>query len=305
MSDDIFLTDGGLETTLVFHGGINLPEFAAFVLLKNDEGHDVLVKYFRKYLSIAKKHNVGFILESATWRSNSDWGKKLGYTGDALANINRKAIQLLQELRDKYETDKSRIVISGCIGPRGDGYDVGKKMTEEEAQKYHATQISTFSETEADMVSAFTMTHAEEAIGIARAAKHSGMPVVISFTVETDAKLPSGQNLKDAVEQVDKATENAPSYYMINCAHPTHFKDALTGGEPWVNRIRGIRANASTMSHAELDEAEELDDGNPAELGSQYSELRNSLINFNVLGGCCGTDHRHVEEICKACTPKL
>lgn len=305
MSGDIFLTDGGLETTLVFHEGINLPEFAAFVLLENEEGRNTLRKYFRKYLSIAKERNVGFILESATWRSNLDWGEKIGYTSEALANINHKAIQLLQELRDEYETDKFKIVISGCVGPRGDGYNVGKKMKEEDAQKYHATQISTFSETEADMVSAFTMTYAEEAIGIARAAKHSGMPVVISFTVETDGKLPSGQKLKDAIEQVDKATENAPSYYMINCAHPTHFKETLTGSELGMNRIRGIRANASTMSHAELDEAEKLDDGNPSELGSQYNELRNSLINLNVLGGCCGTDHRHVEEICKACTPKL
>jgi S-methylmethionine-dependent homocysteine/selenocysteine methylase len=176
-------------------------------------------------------------------------------------------------------------------------------MTEEAGERYHAMQAATFRDAEADMVTAITMTYAAEAIGVTRAAQAAGMPVVISFTVETDGRLPSGQTVREAIEQVDDATGHGPAYYMINCAHPTHFAGALAAGGPWLERIRGLRANASSKSHAELDEATELDDGNPVELARQYREQRGKLQKLNVLGGCCGTDHRHVEEICKACMP--
>ncbi len=300
ISDDLFLTDGGIETTLIFHDGFELPHFAAFNLLKHDKGYEALSRYFSTYSSIAKNYGVGFILESVTWRTSSDWGTKLGYSAEELAESNHMAIELLNDIRTEYEDKATRMVISGCIGPRGDGYNPADFMTEQEAKSYHRTQIETFSKSNADMVSALTMTYTEEAIGIVQAAKSVDMPVVISFTVETDGKLPSGQSLKEAIEKVDEATNNGPAYYMINCAHPTHFKDALAASEPWLQRIRGVRANASTKSHAELDEAEELDDGNPVELGSQYRELKDMLSNLNVIGGCCGTDHRHIEEICKA-----
>ena len=163
------------------------------------------------------------------------------------------------------------------------------------------TKIETFSKTDADMLSVLTLNYVQEAVGIARAAKAFNMPAVISFTVETDGKLPTGQTLKNAIEQVEDETDQAPAYYMINCAHPTHFEDIVSSGEPWLQKIRSLRANSSTCSHAELDEAEELDDGNPEELGAQYRELRKKLPNLNVLGGCCGTDHRHIEAICEAC----
>lgn len=301
LSGGVFLTDGGLETTLIFHDGIELPGFAAFDLLKNHEGRAHLYKYFSDYAAIARESNLGIVLESPTWRANPEWGKKLGYSEEALTEINRRSIELLQLVRNEYETEKARVVISGCIGPRGDGYKPGEMMNEEEAEQYHSVQIKTFSETDADLVSAFTITYAEEAIGLARAARSAGMPVVISFTVETDGKLPSGQTLKEAIEKVDAATDNAPAYYMINCAHPAHFENALSSGEPWVKRIHGIRANASIKSHAELDEAEQLDEGNPVELGRQFRELTAKHDHLNVLGGCCGTDHRHIEEISKSC----
>ncbi|MBC7882223.1 MAG: homocysteine S-methyltransferase family protein [Anaerolineae bacterium] len=303
LSSDLFLTDGGLETTLIFREGLELPDFAAFDLIKHPEGYEALRAYFCTYITIAQEAEVGFILESPTWRANPDWGVKLGYSDESLAEINRRATELLHEIRNEYETDKTRIVISGCIGPRGDGYVPTDAMNAEEAQSYHYKQIEVFRDAGADLVTAITMNYVEEAIGIAQAAKLVEMPVVVSFTVETDGKLPTGQLLKDAVEQVDLATNFAPAYYMINCAHPTHFANQLTVSEPWVTRIRGIRANASTKSHAELNESTELDDGNPEELGSQYRELRNKLRHVNVLGGCCGTDHRHVEAICKACSP--
>ncbi|MFN2400287.1 MAG: homocysteine S-methyltransferase family protein, partial [Gemmatimonadaceae bacterium] len=303
LSGDLFLTDGGLETTLIFLEGIELPDFAAFGLLSDVSGYESLRKYYRTYAAIAREHRVGFILESATWRASSDWGIKLGYSREELAELNRKSIALLEEIRNEYETAESKMVISGCVGPRGDGYSPSSTMSADDAERYHEVQIRTFRQTEADMVAAITMTYVEEAIGITRAARAAGMPVAISFTVETDGRLPTGETLKDAITRTDESTGNGPAYYMINCAHPTHFDSTLAPppGEAWSQRIRGVRANASTKSHAELNESVELDDGNPAELGEQYAALRRKLATLNVLGGCCGTDHRHIEEISRAC----
>ncbi len=296
-----FLTDGGIETTLIFHDGIDLPHLAAFDLLKTPSGWQRFRRYFADYLAIARDHCVGFILESVTWRASADWGKLLGYTTDTLAEANRQSIQILEEIRAENEIATTPMVISGCIGPRGDGYDPGQLMSEEEAQCYHAEQIGTFADTAVDMVTALTMTNVPEAIGITRAALAAGLPVVISFTVETDGRLPTGDSLADAIEEVDEATGNGPAYYMINCAHPTHFADKLASGEAWVRRIRGLRANASSLSHAELDASVELDDGNPGELGHQYRSLAGMLPQITVFGGCCGTDHRHIAAISAAC----
>jgi S-methylmethionine-dependent homocysteine/selenocysteine methylase len=294
----LFLTDGGIETTLIFNEGLDLPCFAAFHLLRDEKGTEALRQYYRGYASIARDHGVGFVLESATWRASADWGARLGYSPDSLADANRKAIALLHELRRELETDHSPMVISGCIGPRGDGYRPDTAMTPEAAQAYHADQARVFAESDVDLVTAITMTNSAEAIGVTRAAQRAGLPVVISFTVETDGRLPTGESLGDAIEAVDRATGEGPTYFMINCAHPTHFAERMAAGQRWVARIRGLRANASKCSHAELDEATVLDDGDPVELGQQYRELCDRFSHINVLGGCCGTDHRHLGQIC-------
>jgi len=303
LGDSLFLTDGGIETTLIFHEGFTLPDFAAFHILKTPDGEAALRQYFRTYAEIAQRAGAGLILESATWRASADWGRKLGYTSASLAEVNRNAIRLVEDIRDEFETGETPVVVSGCVGPRGDGYVPGQAMSADEAETYHREQIATFAGTTADMVSAITMNYVEEALGIARAARLETMPVAISFTVETDGRLPTGQPLKDAIEQVDSETSRYPGYYMINCAHPSHFDDVLAGGEAWVQRIRGLRANASRMSHAELNEATELDPGNPAELGQEYADLKRRLRQLTVMGGCCGTDHRHIEQIAEACGP--
>lgn len=300
----LFLTDGGIETTLIFHNGVDLPHFAAFHLLRDTAGREILARYYLPYLMIAQSSGTGFILESPTWRASADWGKKLGYSKGALAAANFEAINLMKELRLDYETRQTPIVISGCVGPRGDGYDPGEVMSVQEAEAYHREQIVSFSQTDADMVTAITMTNTQEATGLARAALKMGMPVVLSFTVETDGKLPTGQTLGEAIEQVDRETDGYPAYYMINCAHPTHFEAELSNRGDWIHRIRGLRANASRMSHAELDEAEYLDDGNPSEFGRQHADLRGVLPNLTVIGGCCGTDHRHIREIAERCKPE-
>ena len=302
LAGGLFLTDGGIETTLIFHDGLALPHFAAFHLLKDEAGTAALRRYFARYAGIARANGTGFVLESPTWRASSDWGEKLGYSHRALADANAGAIALMQELRLEFQGRRTPVVVSGCIGPRGDGYDPGTVMSPEEAQAYHAGQIGVFAASEADMVTAITMTNASEAIGVTRAAAGAGMPVAISFTVETDGRLPTGQSLKEAIAEVDETTRGAPAYYMINCAHPTHFEATLAGKETWLGRIRGVRANASRRSHAELNEAPDLDDGDPEELGGQYRALRARQPQLAVLGGCCGTDHRHIEQIWAACT---
>jgi S-methylmethionine-dependent homocysteine/selenocysteine methylase len=303
LAGDIFLTDGGIETTLVFHHGLELPHFAAFDLLRHDEGREALRRYFGSYVQIAREYALGLVLESATWRANPDWAVKLGYSSRALAEANREAIALLEDIRAEAG-DARPVVISGCVGPRGDGYDPADIMSERQAQCYHAEQIDTFAGSAADMVTAITMTNVPEAIGVTRAAQAAAMPVVVSFTVETDGRLPAGDHLQDAIERVDAATDGAPAYFMINCAHPTHFEGLLAAGGAWVRRLGGLRANASTKSHAELDAAEELDDGDPLDLGARYRALRDRMPHLVVLGGCCGTDHRHIAAIGAACVER-
>jgi S-methylmethionine-dependent homocysteine/selenocysteine methylase len=290
-----FLTDGGIETVLIFHEGLELPLFAAFDLLKDEAGAEALRRYYAPFVSEAARRGLGYVAESPTWRASPRWARELGYSAEQLDGLNRRAIALMEELR----ADHSPVVISGCIGPSDDGYNPAAQLSADAAEAYHATQIATFADTAADMITAITMTYAEEAIGVTRAAVAAGLPVAISFTVETDGRLPSGQSLAEAIAQVDRETDAGPAYYMINCAHPTHF-EAVLGDEVVRTRVRGIRANASALSHAELDEATELDEGDPADLASRYGALTAQLPNLTVLGGCCGTDQRHVAAIAAA-----
>lgn len=297
-----FLSDGGMETTLIFHDGIDLPHFASFVLLETEEGRERLKAYYESYLRIARDRRVGFVLDSATWRANPDWGARLGYDARGLEAINRAAIAILEELRGEWEAPGTPCVISGAVGPRGDGYKAGN-MNAAESEDYHAPQIVAFAAAGADMVGAYTLTNIDEAVGIARAAEAQDMPCMISFTVETDGRLVTGRTLRDAIETVDRETDGAPAYYMVNCAHPTHFMPALAAGERWMNRVRGVKANASSKSHQELDNSVTLDPGDPVDLGRRYQALRRQFPTMRILGGCCGTDHSHIAAICEACLP--
>ena len=300
----LFLSDGGLETSLIYGEGLDLPYFAAFPLLRSEDGRAALTRYFRNYLDVAKSRGLGFILDTATWRANPDWAVKLGIGPAELDAINRDAVSFASSLREEFERETDRPgIVNGVVGPRGDGYKIWHLMSAAEARLYHAGQIASFKAAGADMVSAITMNYVEEGLGVALAAMDTGMPVVISFTVETDGRLPSGMEIGTAITAVDEATGNYPVYFMINCAHPSHFDNALAENAAWLKRIRGVRANASTKSHAELDEATALDPGDPVDLGQRYRELHRSLPKMNVVGGCCGTDHRHVAAMCEAVLP--
>ncbi|MFC0806759.1 homocysteine S-methyltransferase family protein [Ensifer sp. P24N7] len=299
----MFLSDGGMETALIFQEGIELPHFASFVLLSTAEGRRRLLRYYTRYLEIARRHGTGFVLDTATWRANADWGEKLGYDAAALRKVNQDAVDLLTGLRTEYERPQAPVVLNGVIGPRGDGYQAGR-ITADEAEDYHCAQVATFADSQADMITAVTMTNTEEAIGVVRAARGHDMPCAISFTVETDGRLVTGRSLQHAIETVDAETGGYPHYYMINCAHPAHFENVLERQSAWVRRIGGIRANASTKSHAELDESETLDAGDAGDLAERYRSLTGCLPHLRVLGGCCGTDHRHMAAICEACLPR-
>jgi homocysteine S-methyltransferase len=295
-----YLTDAGIETVMIFQEGVTLPEFAAFVLIESQAGRNRLRDYFRRFLDIAvRTRNCGFVLESPTWRAGMDWGAKLGYDAQAMRRVNRDAIALMHELKAEYSARLAQpIVVSGCIGPRGDGYIAGAPMALDDATRVHQSQVDALADAGADMISAITMTTSAEAIGVARAAARAGRPAAISFTVETNGALPSGEALGDAIRAVDDdaaaAGREPPAYYMLNCAHPSHFDGALRNLGAVRARLRGLRANASRLSHAELDAATELDAGNPHELGSDYARLKTEWPSLTVIGGCCGTDHRHV-----------
>ncbi|MDQ2630865.1 MAG: homocysteine S-methyltransferase family protein [Actinomycetota bacterium] len=295
----LYLGDGGLETTMIFERGLDLPCFASFTLLDRPEGVEALRDYYRGYLEIAKRSRAGFTFDTPTWRASSDWGDQLGYSSRALAEVNRRAVGLAEEMREAEEAATTPIATCGTLGPRGDAYAPEDLMSAGEAERYHAAQIGVFAAAGVDMVAAYTLAYAEEGIGIARAAAAAGVPAVISFTLETDGRLPSGEKLEEAVERVDAEADGSPAYFMINCAHPSHFASTLAAPGEWKRRIGGVRANASRRSHRELDEATELDSGNPAELADEYLDLKEALPELRVLGGCCGTDTRHVAGICE------
>jgi len=292
------ITDGGLETKLIFQDGIDLPLFAAFKALETDAGMKAIETYMDQFAQLAIDTGRGFIMDTPTWRASAKWAAELGVSRESLRAFLRETVGTWFRLRALFETDQCPFVLNGSIGPQDDGYAPSRILTAEQAQTYHAEQIGWFAEFGADMISAITMTYVDEALGVTLTGKAAGLPVVIGFTVETDGRLPSGETLADAIRTIDAQTDSYPAYYMINCAHPDHFSAVLAGD--WTRRIMGIRANASRMSHAELDEAEVLDDGDPQELGVLYAELSELLPNLTVIGGCCGTDHRHVAAICAA-----
>lgn len=294
------LTDGGIETVLIFQEGLDLPCFASFPVLESQSGRAVLTRYLDRHLEVASRYGVGMMLEAATWRANPDWVARVTGAPDATAGINRAAIDFLAAYREQ-QANEAPLPISGAVGPRGDGYVADSAMTAEQAAEYHRTQVETLAATEADLVTAYTLNYVEEAIGLALAAQGAGVPAAISFTVETDGRLPTGQPLGEAIQQVDEATSASPAYYMVNCAHPTHFAGLFNDAQPWTNRVRGLRANASTLSHAELDAMTDLDDGDPDDLARRIGSLRQRLPHLSVLGGCCGTDHRHIAAIAAAC----
>ena len=298
-SGDIFLTDGGTETWLMYKRGFELPEFSAFHLLNDRRSFAALREYYTAFANIAVKLGTPFIFDSLTYRASRDWGELLGYSPEGLAEMNHKCFELYRDCAAEAGLSAQDTVISGCIGPKGDAYKTNQDLNAESAEAYHSEQIDTFKVAGADIVTALTLNTTDEAIGIARASAQAGIPSVIAFTIEKNRKLRSGETLKQAIETVDAALSEAPAYYMINCSHPVDFGPALAR-EPWANRIRGLRANASSLDHGTLCQLGHLEEGDPDELANQYVDIRAAHPKMNVFGGCCGTDYAHVEKIGRA-----
>ena len=298
LTGQLFLADAGVETDLIFNHGIEIREFAAHTLLPDKQNRQTIADYFRAFLTLARDTSAGFILDSQTWKAHPHWAEALGASEDELRQANRDSITFIAGLRDQFGDTGKPVVLNGVIGPRGDGYAPEATLAAHEAEDYHTKQIQWLAETEVDMLTATTFTQSDESIGVVRAAQKAGVPIVVSFTVETDGKLPTGQSLGGAIDAVDEATDSGAAYYMVNCAHPDHFSHVLEDST-WARRILGIRCNASRRSHAELDESETLDDGDPVQLATQYAEIRKTMPWLSVFGGCCGSDFRHIAEIAK------
>jgi S-methylmethionine-dependent homocysteine/selenocysteine methylase len=304
------VTDGGIETDLIFNRGIELREFAAFPMVEDEAGRRVLTTYFDEYAAIAADAGAGLLLESPTWRASSDWGERLGYSADDLKRVNATAITLLTELRGRYRPEIGYVVVSGLVGPRDVAGQRGGRADSSAAAEYHRPQIEVFAASGADMACAMTLDTCAEAIGITLASHDAGLPVAISFTVESDGRLPDGTPLGAAIATVDAAAR--PEYFMINCAHPSHIAPAFDrldrAGEPdqpgapgvWKDRILGVRYNASERSHAELDESPDIDRGDLEVLAGGHARLASHLPGLVILGGCCGTDATHVRHLWQA-----
>ncbi len=291
-----FLQYTGNETDIIFNKGIDLPGFAAYPLLETEEGTALLASYYDELVATARDAGMGVILDTLTWTANDDRSAGIGYTGMRLDEVNARCARFAAAAQKRAGAVPT--VVSGMVGPRGDGYAPEQLMSAERAEAYHGRQIRVLAEAGVEMINAFTIGYAEEAIGIVRAAQALGLPVAISFTVETDGRLPTGGTLEEAIDAVERATDCGPVYYLVNCAHPDHAQGAWGEGT-WVKRVKGFVANASRCSHAELDNATELDDGNPDELGRQLAELARRFPHFTVFGGCCGTDLRHIGAIAR------
>lgn len=301
LGGDLFLTDAGIETDLIFNHGVEIREFAAHTLLTNTAGREALRAYFNGFLTLARDLDTGFILDSQTWKAHMHWAADLHATKAELEAANQSAIGFIAGIRADFSSNAKPIVLNGLVGPRGDAYAPEVSVAAAEAEAYHSQQLTWLAGTDVDMVTAMTFTQADEAIGVVRAAGAVGLPIVVSFTVETDGSLPTGQSLGDAIKAVDDATNGAAAYFMVNCAHPDHFAPVVAEGE-WRRRIRGVRCNASRLSHADLDEAESLDSGDIHELADGYGGLLQSMPWLNVMGGCCGSDLRHVTQIARMVT---
>ena len=294
-----YLTEGGTETEVMYKWGFDLPEFAMFPLLDDPEADTVIRNMYRRYLDVAAEQGVGVLLNGHDYRASPDWGAKLGYSAEGLQQMQRRTIQFLDEMRAEYADRVTDVYIAACIGPRGDAYGTGGEITADEAEDYHSVQLHNLDGTAADMAVAATFNNIPEAIGVIRAAKGAGMPIGVSLTLTPEGRLRSGPTLREAVETVDEVTAGAAAWFGTNCSHPLEFEPAIADAGPWLDRLRYIRPNAAKMDKIALCSLGHLEDGDPEELGEQMGDVVRRLPRADIIGGCCGTDERHLSEIAR------
>ncbi len=299
-SGEYFLTEGGTETEIMYRHGFELPEFAMFPLLDTPKAVRALRSIFRAHLDVAAEFGLSFLLTGLDYRASPDWGAKLGYSPQALSDANMQSIEFLREISEGYEGQIPRLLIGGCLGPRGDAYGLNQNITAESAEDYHAVQLETLKKSGVDFAVAATFNNVPEAVGVSRAAARIGVPLFVSLTLDSTHRLKSGPSLGDAITEIDAlAGEAAPEFYLLNCSHPLEYEPALDDGK-WIKRLRGVRPNASKMEKIALCKLGHIEDGNPVELGEQIGDLSYRYTHMDIFGGCCGTGDSHLREIAKA-----
>jgi len=299
LENKFYLTEGGTETEILYKWGYELPEFAMFPLLDNPEADACIRAIYRRYFDVAEAHDTGLLVVGHDYRASPDWGRKLGYSPAGLAEMQHRTIAFLTDIRAEYEGRVADVYVAGGIGPRGDAYGTGAAISEAEAEDYHSVQLTTLKETDADMAIALTFNNIPEAVGVVRAAKSIGLPLGVSLTLTPESRLRSGPTLREAVEAIDEKTEGAAAWFGTNCSHPLEFEPAIADTGAWTARLRYVRPNASRMEKLALCKLGHLEDGDPVELGRQMGEVAHRFPQADILGGCCGTDERHLGEIAR------
>ncbi len=303
-TNEVFLTEGGIETEIMYRHGFELPEFSMLPLLDNPKAVAAIRSVLSQHLDVAAEFGLSFMLTGLDYRASPDWGAKLGYSPAGLADATIAAIDLLRDIAKNYENQIPRLLIGGILGPRGDAYSLNREITEASSEDYHAVQLETLKRAKVDFTCAMTFNNIAESVGAARAAATAGMPFSISLTLDGTSKLKSGPSLAEAITEIDAKTGNeAPDFYMINCSHPLEYEPALEAGD-WTKRLRGVRPNASKMDKLALCKLGHIEDGDPVELGAQLLSLSDRYPQLDIFGGCCGTGHNHLREIAKVLTAR-
>lgn len=250
-----------------------------------------------QYLETGHRYDLPLLLSTPTWRAGRDRIAAAGLEG---SDLNGDNFRFLAELRDRYGEYAKKVAICGLMSCRGDAYKPEETMTELAAAEFHQWQANALASAGVDLLLAATLPALSEAVGLARSQAITGLPYMISFVVRPDGTLLDGTSLHKAIITIDSTVSPPPLSYMINCTHASIFRSALLhkdNSSPLVReRVIGILANTAALSPEELDASPDLVEEAPETFGRAVSSLYSEL-NLKVLGGCCGTDNRHIESL--------
>lgn len=299
-----FLTDGGIETRLIYEFGIDLPDFASFLALFDDRGRAALREIYRGYLAVAAEFRMPMLVGAPTWRAHPECLRRFGFAkADDLRRVNAEAVAFLQDLRRETRTE-TLVHIAGVIGPRRDGYRAEDAPALDEARAYHEAQAQALAGLGVDLLYAPTFPSRDELAGVAQAMARTGLAYALAPVIDPKGRLLDGHSFAEAVRLVDESTDPKPLYFLAGCVHPSTFLAAAAeGGDRTMprmpGRLAGIKANASPLPPEELDRLGHLDADAPAVLAQEILAARRRY-GLRILGGCCGTNDRHIRALAEA-----